>query len=41
MHSLEGNVTGNNTILEIILFKVLSNRYSPTGRVGVVGKKCP
>jgi len=41
MHSLERNVTGNNTTLEIILFEVLSNRYSPTDGVGVVGRKCP
>jgi len=41
MHSLEGNFTGNNTILEIILFEILSNRHSSTGRVGVVGRGCP
>jgi len=41
MHSLEGNFTGNDTILEIILFKVLSNRRSSIGGVGVVGKECP
>jgi len=41
MHSLEGNFTGNNTISEIILFEVLSNRRSSTGRVGVVGREYP
>jgi len=41
MHSLEGNFTGNDTTLEIILFKVLSNRRSSTGRVGVVGREYP
>jgi len=41
MHSLEGNFTGNDTTLDIILFKVPSNRCSSTGRVGVVGSKCP
>jgi len=41
MHSLEGNFTGNNTILEIILFEVPSNRHSSTGEVGVVGKEYP
>jgi len=38
MHSLEGNFTGNNTTLEIILFEVPSNRYSSTG---VVGREFP
>jgi len=33
--------TGNDTTLEIILFEVLSNRHSSTGRVGVVGRECP
>jgi len=32
---------GNDTILEIILFEVPSNRHSSTGRVGVVGRECP
>jgi len=41
MHSLEGNFTGNDTTLEIILFEVPSNRRSSTGRVGVVGRECP
>jgi len=41
MHSPEGNFTGNNTTLEIILFEVPSNRYSSTGEVGVVGRECP
>jgi len=41
MHSPEGNFTGNNTISEIILFKVPSNRCSSTGGVGVVGRECP
>jgi len=41
MHSPEGNFTGNDTISEIILFEVLSNRCSSTGRVGVVGRECP
>jgi len=27
--------------LEIILFKVPSNRHSSIGRVGVVGRECP
>jgi len=40
MHSPEGNFTGNNTTLEIILFEVPSNRYSSTGGVGVVGREC-
>jgi len=40
MHLPEGNFTGNNTTLEIILFEVPSNRHSSTGRVGVVGRKC-
>jgi len=39
MHSPEGNFTGNNTTLEIILFEVPSNRRSSTGGVGVVGKE--
>jgi len=41
MHSLEGNFTGNNTTLEIILFEVPSNRCSSIGGVGVVGRECP
>jgi len=41
MHSLKGNFTGNNTISEIILFEVPSNRCSSTGGVGVVGRECP
>jgi len=41
MHSPEGNFTGNDTTLEIILFKVPSNRHSSTGGVGVVGRECP
>jgi len=40
MHLSEGNFTGNNTTLEIILFEVLSNRHSSTGEVGVVGREC-
>jgi len=40
MHLSEGNFTGNNTTLEIILFEVLSNRHSSTGGVGVVGREC-
>jgi len=41
MHSPEGNFTGNNTTLEIILFEVPSNRCSFTGKVGVVGREYP
>jgi len=41
MHSPEGNFTGSDTISEIILFKVPSNRCSSTGGVGVVGRECP
>jgi len=41
MHSPEGNFTGNDTTLEIILFEVPSNRRSSTGGVGVVGRECP
>jgi len=41
MHSLEGNFTGNNTTLEIILFEVPSNRCSSIDGVGVVGRECP
>jgi len=41
MHLPEGNFTGNDTTSEIILFKVLSNRRSSTGGVGVVGRECP
>jgi len=41
MHLLEGNFTGNDTTSEIILFKVLSNKCSSTGGVGVVGRECP
>jgi len=41
MHSPKGNFTGNDTISEIILFKVPSNRHSSTGGVGVVERKCP
>jgi len=41
MHSPEGNFTGNDTTLEIILFEVLSNKRSSTGGVGVVGRECP
>ena len=40
MHSPEGNFTGNDTTLEIILFEVPSNRLSSTGGVGVVGREC-
>jgi len=40
MHSLEGNFTGNDTTLEIILFEVPSNRCSSIGEVGVVGREC-
>jgi len=39
MYSLEGNVTGNNTISEILLFKVSSNKHSFTGGVGVVNRE--
>ena len=41
MYSPEGNFTDNDTTLEIILFKVPSNRRSSTGGVGVVGRECP
>jgi len=41
MHSLEGNFTGNDTTLEIILFDFPSNKHSFTGGVGVVGRECP
>jgi len=41
MHSPERNFTGNDTTLEIILFKVPSNRHNSTGGVGVVGRECP
>jgi len=41
MHLLDRNFTGNDTISEIILFEVPSNRCSSTGRVGVVGRECP
>jgi len=41
MHSLEGNFTGNDTTLEIILFEVPSNKRSSTEGVGVVGRECP
>jgi len=41
MHSLEGNFTGNDTISEIILFEVPSNRHSSTEGVGVVGREYP
>jgi len=41
MHLPEGNFTGNNTTLEIILFEVPSNRHSSTGGVGVIGRECP
>jgi len=41
MHLPEGNFTGNNTSLEIILFEVPSNRCSSTGEVGVIGRECP
>jgi len=40
MHSPEENFTGNDTILEIILFEVPLNRHSSTGGVGVVGREC-
>jgi len=40
MYSPEGNFTGNDTTLEIILFDVPSNRHSSTGVVGVVGREC-
>ena len=40
MHLSEGNFTGNNTTLEIILFEDLSNRHSSTGGVGGVGREC-
>ena len=41
MHLPEGNFTDNDTISEIILFEVPSNRRSSTGGVGVVDKECP
>jgi len=41
MHLPEGNFTGNDTTLEIILFEVPSNKHSFTGGVGVVGRECP
>jgi len=41
MHSLKENFTDNNTTSEIILFEISSNRYSFTGRVGVVGREYP
>jgi len=41
MHLPERIFTGNDTILEIILFEVPSNRCSPIGGVGVVGRECP
>jgi len=41
MHSPEGNFTGNDTTLEIILFEVPSNKRSSTGGVGIVGRECP
>jgi len=41
MHSLEGNFTGNDTSLEIILFEVPSNRCSSAGGVGVIDRECP
>jgi len=41
MHLPEGNFTDNDTISEIILFEVPSNRCSSTGGVGVVDKECP
>jgi len=41
MHLPEGNFTGNDTTLEIILFEVLSNRHSSTGGAGGVGRECP
>jgi len=40
MHSPKGNFIGNDTISEIILFEVLSNRCSSIGGVGVVGREC-
>jgi len=39
MYSLEGNFTGNDTTLEIILFEVPSNRRSSIGGVGVISRK--
>jgi len=41
MYSSEGNFTGNDTTSEIILFEVLLNRHSSTGRVRVVGREYP
>jgi len=41
MHSLEGNFIGNDTTLEIILFKVPSNKRSSIGEVGIIGRECP
>jgi len=43
MYSPEGNFTDNDTISEIILFEVPSNRHSSTEGegVGVVGRECP
>jgi len=40
MYLPEGNFTGNDTTLEIILFEVSLNRHSSTGRVGIIGRKC-
>jgi len=41
MYSPEGNFTGNDTTLEIILFEVPSNRRSSTGGVEVIGREYP
>jgi len=41
MYSPEGNFTDNDTISEIILFEVPSNKRSSTGGVGVIGRECP
>jgi len=41
MYLPDGNFTGNDTISEIILFEVPSNRHSSTGKVGVVGREYP
>jgi len=41
MHLPEGNFTGNNTISEIILFEVPSNKCNSTEGVEVVDRECP
>jgi len=39
MHSLEENFTGNNTISEVILFEIPSNRHSSTGGIAIVDRE--